>query len=88
MLNYLHTNEQDPTFWQEIESFGWTCLNYITERATECLGEWYSLLIDKVVLSLGVGFVGTLASTFSILNARRVENRNGGIADYGNPMAD
>jgi hypothetical protein len=84
----LLTDEQDPTFWQEIESFGWTYLNHTTERTTERLGEWYPLLIDKIALSLGVGFVGTSASTFSILNARRVEDWNRGIADYVNPMAD
>ncbi|KAJ2914438.1 hypothetical protein MD484_g5967, partial [Candolleomyces efflorescens] len=85
---YVASDERDLSFWQEIESFGWTYLNHTTERTTERLGEWYPLLIDKIALSLGVGFVGTSASTFSILNARRVEDWNGGITDYVNPLED
>ncbi|RXW21216.1 hypothetical protein EST38_g4629 [Candolleomyces aberdarensis] len=85
---YVASDEQSPTFWQEIESFGWIYLNHTTERTTERLGEWYPILIDKIALSFGVGFVGTAASTFSILNARRVEDWNNGIADYVNPMAN
>ena len=39
------------------------------------------MLIDNVALSMGVGFVGSGSSTFSLLNARRVEDWNDGITE-------
>ncbi|KAJ2933078.1 hypothetical protein H1R20_g4042, partial [Candolleomyces eurysporus] len=83
---FVASDERNLTFWQEIQSFGWIYFNHTTERTTERLGEWYPILIDKVALSFGVSFVGTAGSTFSILNARRVEDWNHGVADYVDPM--
>jgi hypothetical protein len=88
---YIHRahpfpDERDLNFWKEISSFGWAYFNHTTERTTEVLGEWYPILIDKVALSFGLSFVGTAGSTFSILNGRRVEDWNNGIAEYVDPM--
>ena len=49
------------------------------ERTWERLGEWYPPLIDIVVQSYAIGFVGTEDSTFSLIGQRRVEDWNGGI---------
>ncbi|KAF6754168.1 hypothetical protein DFP72DRAFT_1009754 [Ephemerocybe angulata] len=75
------SDESDPKFWEEVTSFGWNYLDHTVERTMERYGEWYPVLIDKVALSIGIGFVGTEGSTFSILNARRVEDWNGGATD-------
>ncbi|KAJ3528897.1 hypothetical protein NMY22_g9222 [Coprinellus aureogranulatus] len=73
------SDESDPTFWEEVRSFGWAYLDHNSEATFEKYGEWYPLLIDKVALSMGLGFVGTLRSTFSVLNGDRVEDWNGGV---------
>jgi hypothetical protein len=51
----------------------------------------YPVLIDAVIQSSGVGFVGTYHSTMSILAARRVETWNNGVyrqVQWGSPGAD
>lgn len=73
------TDEADPKFYDEVRSYGWSFLNHTSERTVERYGEWHPILIDKVTLSMGIGFVGTDSSTFSILNARRVEDWNNGV---------
>lgn len=40
----------------------------------------YPALIDAVVQSMGIGFVGTARSTMSLVAAKRVEDWNGGIS--------
>lgn len=72
-------DESDSMFYDEVRSYGWTFLNHTSERTAELYGEWHPILIDKVSLSMGIGFVGTDSSTFSILNARRVEDWNNGV---------
>ncbi|KAF6765971.1 hypothetical protein DFP72DRAFT_797144 [Ephemerocybe angulata] len=73
------SNEDDPDFWKTIDSYGWKYFNHTSSRTVETYGEWHPLLLDKVALSLGVGFVGTMPSTFSVYNARRVEDWNDGV---------
>jgi hypothetical protein len=65
-------------------SYGWSHINHTSAESltVEKYGEWYPLLIDKAILSMGIGFVGTQSSTFSILNARRVEDWNDGVAEF------
>ncbi len=51
----------------------------------------YPLLIDAVIQSGGVGFVGTDRSTMSILARRRVESWQNGVTRtllWGSPHAD
>ncbi|RXW14498.1 hypothetical protein EST38_g11356 [Candolleomyces aberdarensis] len=81
------SDETDPAFWQQIPEYGWDHFNHTAERTTERYGEWYPLLIDKVTLSLGAGFVGTIGSTFSVLNAWRVEDWNGGLSYLASPWS-
>ena len=78
-------DETDPAFWKQMTDYGWDYLNHTAERTEERYGEWYPLLIDKVTLSLGSGFVGTVGSTFSALNAWRVEDWNGGLSHITAP---
>ncbi|KAJ2929284.1 hypothetical protein H1R20_g7821, partial [Candolleomyces eurysporus] len=76
---FVSSDETELSFWDEVASLGWTFFNHTAEQTIEKYGDWYPLLIDKVALSSGVGFVGTSPSTFSVLNARRVEDWNNGI---------
>ncbi|RXW14500.1 hypothetical protein EST38_g11355 [Candolleomyces aberdarensis] len=79
------SDETAPEFWQQITDYGWDYFNHTAERTAERHDEWYPLLIDKVALSMGAGFVGTIASTFSFLNAWRVEDWNGGLSYMATP---
>ncbi|KAJ2914442.1 hypothetical protein MD484_g5969, partial [Candolleomyces efflorescens] len=71
------SDEESQEFWDEIQSYGWRYIDHLSEGTYELYGEWYPVLIDKIAQSLGVGFVGTKSSTFSLLSARRVEDWNG-----------
>ena len=75
-----NSDETDPAFWHQISEYGWDYFNHTAERTSEKYGEWYPVLIDKVTLSMGSGFVGTIASTFSFLNRWRVEDWNEGLS--------
>ncbi|RXW21234.1 hypothetical protein EST38_g4627 [Candolleomyces aberdarensis] len=72
------SDEDDPAFWDEITSFGWSYFDHTAERTHERFSEWHPILIDKVAQSMSIGFVGSLSSTFSLLSARRVEDWNAG----------
>ncbi|KAJ2912672.1 hypothetical protein MD484_g7736, partial [Candolleomyces efflorescens] len=76
---FVSSDETELSFWEDIAGFGWTFFNHTAEQTVEKYGAWHPLLIDKVALSSGVGFVGTNPSTFSGMNARRVEDWNNGI---------
>ena len=47
-------DETDPAFWKQMTDYGWDYLNHTAERTEERYGEWYPLLIDKVVTPLSV----------------------------------
>lgn len=51
----------------------------------------YPVLVDAVIQSLAIGFVGTARSTMSLLAARRVVTWHGGVTrkvEWGFPGAD
>lgn len=78
----VSSNEKDPRFWKTLrERYNWSYLNHTALRTLEDHGgrQWYPLLVDKIALSMGLGFVGTSPSTFSVYNARRVEDWNRGV---------
>lgn len=62
-------------FWKEVDVLRWKVLDHELRdlRTNERLGMWYPILIDSVVMSHAVGFVGTKKSTFSLMPAKRVE---------------
>lgn len=71
-------DENSLDFWEDVKSQGWLHVNHTQERTLERFGEWYPPLIDVVIQSMAVGFVGTEDSTFSLVSQRRVEDWNGG----------
>ena len=72
-------DEEDPTYWENVEAEGWKYINHNAEQTVERYGEWYPILIDIIAHSLAVGFVGSKDSTVSVVSAKRVEEWNDGI---------
>ncbi|KAJ6601344.1 hypothetical protein DFH09DRAFT_560743 [Mycena vulgaris] len=85
----ITSDEKDSTWWAQVAALGWRKIDH---SHTEGLhGIWYPVLIDAVIQSQGVGFVGTDRSTMSILAARRVEAWQDGavrFVKWGRPGAD
>lgn len=79
---FVGPDETDPYFWAQAREQGWVYINHTQERTIELYGEWYAPLVDIVVQSLGVGFVGTDQSTFSLVSKRRVEDWNNGATRW------
>jgi len=75
----VHTDEKSDVFWNNVKAKGWLYVNHTQEQTLERFGEWYPPLIDIVMQSFAVGFVGTKDSTFSLVGERRVQDWNGGI---------
>ncbi|KAI0770948.1 hypothetical protein BD413DRAFT_626744 [Trametes elegans] len=84
-------DERDQVWWQAVEERGWLRVDHDTERTAERFGKWYPVVLDAVVQSMSVGFVGTDRSTFSHMARRRVEDWNHGVTrlvKWGFPGAD
>ncbi|KAF8913143.1 hypothetical protein CPB84DRAFT_1812062 [Gymnopilus junonius] len=67
----MTSDERNPTWWKDVTAQGWYGLDH--SQTVELYGGWYPVLIDAVVQSIGLGFVGTDRSTMSILARRRVQ---------------
>ncbi|KAJ7146252.1 hypothetical protein C8R44DRAFT_756982 [Mycena epipterygia] len=83
------SDETDTAWWDQVTAVGWLTLDHSQTQETH--GIWYPALIDAVIQSGGVGFVGTSGSTMSLLAARRVESwRDGAVrlVKWGRPGAD
>lgn len=76
---FFAADENSLDFWEDVKRQGWLHINHTQERTLERFGEWYPPLIDIVIQSMAVGFVGTEDSTFSLVSQRRVEDWNGGL---------
>ncbi|OBZ78852.1 hypothetical protein A0H81_00084 [Grifola frondosa] len=79
----MTSDEEDERWWDEVSAQGWLRINHTRENTEERFGDWgpwYMVVLDAVVQSLGVGFVGTDRSTFSIMARRRVIDWNGGVS--------
>ncbi|KAF8973015.1 hypothetical protein BDZ97DRAFT_1752066 [Flammula alnicola] len=74
------SDETSPSFWADVRKQGWSYVNHTEEKTLERYGEWYPPLIDMVMQSYALGFVGTEDSTFSLVARRRIEDWNGGVA--------
>lgn len=81
-------DENSPDFWDDVKSQGWLHVNHTQEQTLKRFGEWYPPLIDVVIQSMAVGFVGTEDSTFSLVSQRRVEDWNGGLVRNVNVQND
>ncbi|ETW87012.1 hypothetical protein HETIRDRAFT_307790 [Heterobasidion irregulare TC 32-1] len=85
------SDEREPGWWDAVRLLGWYTPDHIAEDTTAKYGRWYPLLIDAVIQSSGIGFVGTDTSTMSVLARRRVQDWHGGAVrtvKWGTPNAD
>ncbi|KAK0462618.1 uncharacterized protein EV420DRAFT_1199247 [Desarmillaria tabescens] len=75
----MSTDEKDEEFWEEVDFLGWGYIDHEQEGTIKTYGEWYGPIIDIVIHSLAVGFVGTDGSTLSLVSGKRVEDWNNGV---------
>ncbi|KAJ7626252.1 hypothetical protein DFH06DRAFT_1285110 [Mycena polygramma] len=83
------SDEKDPAWWDAVAGLGWARPDH--SSTVERFGEWYPILIDAVIQSGALGFVGTDRSTVSIMAGKRVVTWHGGVAKmvrWGQPGAD
>ena len=76
-------DESDEAWWEDVAARGWHRLRHqgeAKELGSEEYGNWYPVLMDAVVQSMAIGFVGTEESTFSHIARRRVVDWNRGVA--------
>ncbi|QRV86512.1 O-FucT domain protein [Ceratobasidium sp. AG-Ba] len=75
------SDEKDPKWWDQIAALGpeWGWIDHKAERTAEKHGQWYPLILDAVIQSLGTGFVGTQHSTMSGIAHKRVHDWQGGL---------
>ena len=86
------TDEQDPAFRASVHALGW---KFAEDGKQGGGGEeikarskgWYETLTDMVLMASGDHFVGTHASTMSVLALRRVEDWHGGQSRLVNPKS-
>ncbi|THH00918.1 hypothetical protein EW145_g7012 [Phellinidium pouzarii] len=87
----MTSDERDAGWWASIREMGWEWVDHGELKTEETYGRWYPVLLDAVVQSLGVGFVGTDRSTMSLIAQRRVEDWRGGVTrevKWGSAGAD
>jgi len=85
----MTSDERNATWWREVAEMGWFTPDHSNTKAL--YGDWYPVLIDAVIQSQGVGFVGTDRSTMSIVAARRAESWQKApsrLVKWGSPTAD
>ncbi|TFY82083.1 hypothetical protein EWM64_g1930 [Hericium alpestre] len=85
------SDESEPAWWTAVHMLGWYSVDHAAEDTVAKYGRWYPLLIDAVLQSSGIGFVGTDRSTMSVLAKRRVEDwfeGAGRMVKWGTPGAD
>ncbi|KAG6873449.1 hypothetical protein C0995_015538 [Termitomyces sp. Mi166 len=75
----MTSDEKDQAFWRGVHEEGWKYIDHSAERTLDQHGEWYIPILDIVAQSMGIGFVGSVDSTVSIVSAHRVEDWNQGI---------
>ncbi|KAJ7293089.1 hypothetical protein C8J57DRAFT_1268093 [Mycena rebaudengoi] len=95
----MTSDEKNETWWRQVADLGWKAIEHSQTKAK--YGPWsvfffFSarrtlVIIDAVVQSQGIGFVGTDRSTMSILARKRIESWNDGtgvLVQWGTPDAD
>jgi len=83
------SDERDDEWWKQVTDQGWYRIDH--SGTAETYGAWYPVLIDAVIQSNGIGFVGTDRSTMSTIARRRVQSWHGGVVrtlKWGKPDAD
>ncbi|KDR85480.1 hypothetical protein GALMADRAFT_53717 [Galerina marginata CBS 339.88] len=85
----MTSDERNATWWKGVTDRGWFGLDH--SQTVELYGNWYPVLIDAVVQSRGLGFIGTDRSTMSVLARRRTESWQDGAVrtvKWGRPESD
>jgi len=73
----MTSDEDDPAWWAEVAHLGFKYPDH--SKTEEEYGRWYPLLIDAVIQSGGIGFVGTDRSTMSEIALRRCQSWHGAV---------
>jgi hypothetical protein len=76
----VSSDEVSPSWWSGVTERGWIRIDHIGEQTEEKYGEWFIPILDIVIQSLAIGFVGTKSSTLSAVSAKRVQDWNGGLS--------
>jgi len=103
----MTSDERDEAWWDLVKAQGWYRLDHSNTAAqygrwfvlsllfrlfrSSPTTARYPVIIDAVVQSKGMGFVGTDRSTFSVLSRRRVEDWQRGVTrtvKWGHEGAD
>lgn len=74
----IASDDHEPKFKQDLQSRGFILINHEKLGTEKALGQWGPTLIDAILLSRGVGFVGSDRSTYSHFAASRIQDWNGG----------
>ncbi|KAG8907820.1 hypothetical protein FRB99_001993 [Tulasnella sp. 403] len=74
------SDEKNPQWWERVKQMGWLFIDHGAEKTSKRLGKWYPSIVDSVVQSNSIGFVGTDGSTFSMVSALRVRDWHGGVS--------
>ncbi|KAF8899030.1 hypothetical protein BD779DRAFT_1431621 [Infundibulicybe gibba] len=85
----MTSDDRNATWWDEVAKLGWYAIDH--SQTAEIHGHWYPVLIDAVIQSNGIGFVGTDRSTMSLMARRRVQSWHSGVVRtvrWGNSDAD
>ncbi|KAF8956056.1 hypothetical protein BDZ97DRAFT_1853458 [Flammula alnicola] len=85
----MTSDERNATWWEAVAAQGWYRID--SSDTAELYSAWHPLLIDAVIQSEGMGFVGTDRSTMTVLARRRVQSwRDGAVrtVKWGSPGAD
>ncbi|EED85211.1 predicted protein [Postia placenta Mad-698-R] len=76
----MTSDESDQAWWDEVTALGWAKVDHDAWETVRTYGRWYPVLLDAVIQSNGLGFVGTDRSTYSTLSRRRVQDWHDGAA--------
>jgi len=85
----MTSDERNTTWWADVVAQGWFAIDHSETYGR--YGAWYPVLIDAVIQSGGLGFVGNDRSTMSQLARRRVQSwRDGAVRQvkWGRPDSD
>ncbi|RDX51420.1 hypothetical protein OH76DRAFT_1417184 [Lentinus brumalis] len=93
---YVHhvlmtSDEKDPLWWESVRERGWIRVDHDKLGTAKEHGNWYPVIVDAVIQSLGMGFIGTERSTFSHMARMRVNDWNHGatrMVKWGQVGAD
>lgn len=76
----MTSDEKDPLWWEGVRERGWIRVDHDSLGTAQDHGNWYPVVLDAVLQSMGMGFVGTDRSTFSHMARYRVADWNHGAA--------